>query len=53
MNIDFKDLQLNIEYVDIDAVKPSARNPHTQSRTGSTDRGFNAQIRLGQSDIGR
>ncbi|MBQ6110542.1 MAG: site-specific DNA-methyltransferase [Alphaproteobacteria bacterium] len=32
MNIDFKDLQLNIEYVDIDAVKPSARNPRTHNR---------------------
>ena len=32
MNIDFKDLQLNIEYVDIDQVKTFDKNPRTHTR---------------------
>lgn len=32
MNIDFKDLELNIEYVDIDLVKPSDKNPRTHTK---------------------
>ena len=32
MNIDFKDLQLAIEYVDIDKIKPFEKNPRTHSR---------------------
>ena len=32
MNIDFKELELNIEYVDIDLVKPSDKNPRTHTK---------------------
>lgn len=32
MKIDFKDLVLNMEYVDIDMVKPFERNPRTHSK---------------------
>ena len=32
MKIDFKDLLLNVEYVDIDAIKPFDRNPRTHTR---------------------
>ena len=32
MNFDFKELELNIEYVDIDLVKPSDKNPRTHTK---------------------
>ena len=32
MNIDFKELELNIEYVDMDLVKPSDKNPRTHTK---------------------
>ena len=32
MNIDFKELELNIEYVDIDLVKPSDKNSRTHTK---------------------
>ena len=32
MQIDYKDLKLGVEYVDIDRIKPFARNPRTHSK---------------------
>lgn len=32
MNIDFKDLQLGVEYVDINLIKPFEKNPRTHSK---------------------
>ncbi|MBQ3945243.1 MAG: ParB N-terminal domain-containing protein, partial [Alphaproteobacteria bacterium] len=32
MNIDFKDLQLGVEYVDINLIKPFSKNPRTHSK---------------------
>ena len=32
MNIDFKDLQLGVEYVDINLIKPFEKNPRTHTK---------------------
>ena len=32
MNIDFKELKLDVQYLDINLIKPFARNPRTHSK---------------------